>query len=47
MQLGYHGIGSLPAMQVHGFWIGLVTALILASIALSMWLRIVARARLH
>jgi MATE family multidrug resistance protein len=47
MQLGYHGIGSLPPLQVYGFWIGLVTALILASIALSMWLRIVARARLH
>jgi Na+-driven multidrug efflux pump len=34
-------------MQVYGFWTGLVTALILAAIALSAWLRMVARARLQ
>jgi MATE family multidrug resistance protein len=46
MQLGYHGIGRIPPMEVYGFWTGLVTALILAGIALSVWLRVVAKARL-
>ena len=46
VRLGYHGIGSVPAMQVYGFWTGLVTALILAAIALSAWLRVVARERI-
>lgn len=46
IRLGYHGIGNVAPMQVYGFWIGLVTALILAAIALSAWLRMVARARL-
>jgi MATE family multidrug resistance protein len=46
VRLGYYGIGSAPAMAVYGFWIGLVTALVLAAIALSTWLRIVARQRL-
>ena len=46
MQLGYNGIGRIPPMEVYGFWTGLVTALILAGIALSMWLRVVAKARL-
>ena len=47
IRLGYYGIGSIEPMQVYGFWIGLVTALILAAIALSAWLRMVARARLE
>ena len=47
ISLGYHGIGSIAPMQVFGFWTGLVTALILAAIALSGWLRTVARARLQ
>lgn len=47
IQLGYHGIGNTPAMTVYGFWSGLVTALILAAIALSAWLRVVARSRLQ
>lgn len=46
IQLGYRGLGSVPAMEVYGFWIGLVTALILAAFALSAWLRVVARSRL-
>lgn len=46
MQLGYRGIGDVGALEVYGFWIGLVTALILAALALSAWLRIVARSRL-
>lgn len=46
MQLGYNGIGPIPPMEVYGFWTGLVTALILAGIALSAWLRVVAKARL-
>jgi len=46
VRLGYHGIGSVPALQVYGFWTGLVTALILAAIALAAWLRVVARERL-
>ncbi len=46
MQLGYHGIGRIPPMEVYGFWSGLVAALILAGIALSAWLRVVAKARL-
>jgi MATE family multidrug resistance protein len=47
IRLGYHGIGSVAPMQLYGFWTGLVTALILAAIALSAWLRTVARARLQ
>lgn len=43
MQLGYHGFGDTPPMEIYGFWIGLVTALILAALALSAWLRVVAR----
>ena len=46
MQLGYHGIGRIPPMEVYGFWSGLVAALILAGLALSAWLRVVAKARL-
>ena len=42
-QLGYRGIGSVPPLEVYGFWTGLVTALILAALALSAWLRSVAR----
>lgn len=47
IRLGYYGVGSIAPMQVYGFWTGLVTALILAAIALSAWLRMVARARLQ
>ena len=46
VRLGYHGIGSVAALQVYGFWSGLVTALILAAIALAAWLRVVARQRI-
>lgn len=46
VRLGYHGIGSIPPLAVYGFWSGLVTALILAALALSTWLRNVARQRL-
>lgn len=46
IRLGYYGVGSVAPMQVYGFWTGLVTALILAAVALSGWLRMVARARL-
>ena len=46
VRLGYYGIGSVAALQVYGFWSGLVTALILAAIALAAWLRVVARERI-
>lgn len=46
IRLGYYGLGSLPPLQVHGFWSGLVTALVLAALAQSYWLRVVAKARL-
>lgn len=47
VRLGYYGVRSVAALEVYGFWIGLVTALILAALALSAWLRIVARQRLQ
>jgi MATE family multidrug resistance protein len=47
VKLGYYGIGSIPPLEIYGFWIGLVTALILAALALSAWLRSVARQRLR
>ncbi|MBP8214358.1 MAG: hypothetical protein KAX66_02750, partial [Propionivibrio sp.] len=47
IRLGYYGVGSIAPMQVLGYWTGLVIALILAAIALSAWLRMVARARLE
>lgn len=43
-RLGYHGIGAVPAMAVYGFWTGLVTGLVVAAIALTLWLRSVTRA---
>ena len=46
VRLGYYGIGSVPPLAVYGFWSGLVTALMLAAIALAAWLRVVARRRL-
>ena len=48
VRLGYHGLFGADAapMAVYGFWTGLVTALILAAIALTAWLRVVARERI-
>ena len=46
VRLGYYGIGNVPPLAVYGFWTGLVTALILAAIALAAWLRVVARERI-
>ena len=46
VHLGYYGIGDVPPLRVYGFWTGLVCALILAAIALSAWLRVVARGRI-
>ena len=48
VRLGYHGHFGADAtpMGVYGFWTGLVTALILAAIALTYWLRVVARERI-
>ena len=46
VRLGYYGFGGGAPMAVYGFWIGLVTALILAALALAAWLRVVARARI-
>ena len=46
VRLGYYGIGAVPPLRVYGFWTGLVCALILAAIALSAWLRVVARERI-
>ena len=48
VRLGYYGLPGAEAtpMAVYGFWTGLVTALILAAMALTVWLRIVARGRI-
>lgn len=46
VRLGYHGLPGGAPLAVYGFWSGLVTALILAALALSGWLRVVARRRL-
>lgn len=43
IRLGYYGFGATPPMEVYGFWIGLVTALIFAGLCLSQWLRHVAK----
>ena len=43
VRLGYYGFGATPPMEIYGFWVGLVTALILAALCLSQWLRFVAR----
>ncbi|MCX9157717.1 MATE family efflux transporter [Niveibacterium sp. 24ML] len=44
--LGYQGAGSLNALGVFGFWIGLVVGLTLVAIGLSLILRRVARQRI-
>lgn len=43
LRLGYYGFGQTPPMEIYGFWVGLVTALILAALCLSQWLRHIAR----
>ena len=43
VRLGYYGFGQIPPMQIYGFWVGLVIALILAGLCLSQWLRYVAK----
>jgi len=43
VKLGYYGLGPIPPLEIYGFWIGLVTALLLAALCLSQWLRFVAR----
>jgi Na+-driven multidrug efflux pump len=43
VKLGYYGFGPIPPLEIYGFWIGLVTALLLAALCLSQWLRFVAR----
>ena len=43
VKLGYYGLGPIPPLEIYGFWFGLVTALILAALSLSQWLRYVAR----
>lgn len=45
--LGYKGMGSIPPQGIYGFWIGLVTGLILVSAGLTFTLRKVSWASLH